>query len=201
MKEKNIFSPNTLLHSTVTMSIKRDGVNWAYTTGPFNQSYWIDLSSKFCLKCTVDRYAAKFALGTEVRLGNHRKVIPRPFYAPLQLILPGIEPAMSTHKVGEIVKSSPRGIHYDPWVCSFSFGAGTAGCECKTILMLTCTASPTFELTSKARLPYACVTGYDMTPPLILMTSTRHESHGFKTTVISYSVLCASSNQFHASLP
>ena len=35
----------------------------------------------------------------------------------------------------------------------------------QVILHLPGTASPTSELSSKARLPYACITGYATTPP------------------------------------
>ena len=72
-----------------------------------------------------------------------------------------------TSQVGEITKSSLGRTHCKMWVCFFDWELeGTGADAIKYLLHLSSTASPTSELSSKARLPYACcITGYTTTPP------------------------------------
>ena len=65
------------------------------------------------------------------------------------------------HEKGKITKSSTRRTHCKLWVCFFGLEALMQAQE----IHLPSTASPTSELSSKAVLPYAFITGYATIPP------------------------------------
>ena len=67
---------------------------------------------------------------------------------------------------GESIKSSPRWALCKLWVCFFGWELEGIGAVTQEILHLTSTTSTTSKLSSKARLPYPCITAYAMTPSL-----------------------------------
>ena len=89
------------------------------------------------------------------------EIIPGPFAIDPS----GNQSGDSPLHVGEIPKSSPRRTHCQLWVCFFGWELkGTGTDEGNTTYS---TTSPTSELFSKVRLPYACIIGFTMTPPLM----------------------------------
>ena len=65
---------------------------------------------------------------------------------------------------GKITKSSPRRTLCKLWVCFFDRELEGTGADAGNTTSAS-TASPTSKSSSKARLPYACITEYATTPP------------------------------------
>ena len=68
-----------------------------------------------------------------------------------------------------IFHSTPRKTHCKLWVCLFGWELEGTGADAGNMTIAQRTVSPTSELSSKARLPCACITGYATMP-----TNTAH---------------------------
>ena len=136
-----------LMVALCTVSMERDSINWAreevIQKVLFSRPHWLE---------TLHWLSRSQLCSRALRGWETMKIYPKNISSPF-----AIDPSSpSTPQVGEITESSPRRTHCKIWVCLF---------DCEEIIHLPSTASPTSGLSSKARLPCACITGYATTPP------------------------------------
>ena len=118
------------------------------------ESYFPKLASNSGSRHTIACHSATLLYGTRVGLRNYKdisQVHSKPF------LIGTLQESNFQPQVNNITLSSPGGKHCKLRVCRFGWELKGTSANADKILHLPSTASSTSELSSKTRLPYACV--------------------------------------------